>query len=106
MVSLVIRNILSNAIKFTFEGGKIELYDSETEKHIILTIKDNGIGMDEETINRILNAGKYISKAGTNNEAGTVLGLLLCQDFLNMNNGKLVINSELEKGECFLNLSA
>ncbi len=98
MVSLIVRNILSNAIKFSHKGGKIEIENSDAEKYIIITFKDYGIGMDEVTKKRIFNPDKNISKAGTNNELGTGLGLLLCQDFLQMNNGKMVIDSELNNG--------
>jgi len=101
MVSLVVRNILSNAIKFSYKGGKLEIENSSSEKYIILTFKDYGIGMDDETRKRILNSDKNISKAGTNNELGTGLGLLLSRDFLEMNYGKMSIESELRKGSVF-----
>ena len=101
MVSLVVRNILSNAIKFSYKGGKVELENSNSEKHIILTFRDYGVGMDDETRNRILNSDKNISKSGTDNELGTGLGLLLCKDFLVMSNGKMLIESELNKGSVF-----
>ncbi len=101
MVSLVVRNILSNAIKFSYKGGKVELENSNSEKHIIITFRDYGVGMDDETRNRILNSDKNISKSGTDNELGTGLGLLLCKDFLVMSNGKMLIESELNKGSVF-----
>lgn len=101
MVSLIVRNILANAIKFSYKGGTIELENTYKEDFIVLSFKDYGIGMDEETKTRILNSNKNISKAGTNNELGTGLGLMLCQDFIKMNNGKMLIESELKKGSVF-----
>lgn len=101
MVSLIIRNILSNAIKFSFKGGKVEIENSSSKKYIILAFKDYGTGMDDVTKSRILNSDKNISKTGTNNELGTGLGLLLCKDFLEMNGGKMSIDSEIDKGSTF-----
>ena len=101
MISLVVRNLLSNAIKFTNNEGIIELSSSRSDDYLILTIKDNGVGMDEQTKENILVEGKNFTKTGTNKEAGTGLGLQLCFDFVKANKGKILIESELGKGSSF-----
>jgi two-component system sensor histidine kinase/response regulator len=102
MISTVIRNLLTNAIKFTYEEGRIDilLHDS-SEKEITIAVKDNGIGMSEEIRSNLFKIGAKVSQHGTNKERGTGLGLVLCQEFADLNHGKLSVESEEGKGSTF-----
>lgn len=98
MVSTIIRNLVNNAIKFTDENGKILIKAEEDAQSVILHIKDNGIGMDQETVSILFNKEMNTSTFGTNNEKGSGLGLKICHDFVVSNKGTIEINSEKGKG--------
>ncbi|MCK9156595.1 MAG: response regulator [Paludibacteraceae bacterium] len=97
MLDTVIRNLISNAIKFTKEGGNIDIKAWQEENVMKLSITDSGIGMSQEQINDIFN-GKCNSTLGTQNEKGTGLGFSICQDYMVRNKGKIEIESEVGKG--------
>ncbi len=92
MISLVFRNILANAIKFTRSGGKIEVKALQEGDWLRIAVKDNGAGMSSEQIRQI-NQSNFFTTAGTEQEQGTGLGLFLCKEFLLKNNGTLFIES-------------
>jgi len=102
MVNSIIRNLLSNAIKFTFPGGNIAInigyHDAD---HILVTVKDNGLGMSDDNMNNLFKIEKRMSMKGTDNEMGTGLGLILCKDFIEKNNGKIWITSKEGVGSTF-----
>lgn len=101
MITTVFRNILSNAIKFTPNNGKIEviLADfNETNNTCTIAIKDNGIGIDKQFQSKIFEIDSTLSTLGTNNEKGTGLGLKLCNEFLKVNNGKIRVESVINEG--------
>lgn len=98
MVSVILRNLLHNALKFTPEGGIVETGISVTNGAAEISISDTGVGMDTETIRKILSEDEHITTTGTLGEKGTGLGLDLCRDFVEKNNGKLTIESEPGKG--------
>jgi len=98
MMSIVIRNLLTNAIKFTRENGRVELNCSIESKHILITVKDNGTGISEEDKQKLFRSDIHFSNRGTNNETGTGLGLVLCKELVEKHNGKIWIESELNKG--------
>jgi signal transduction histidine kinase len=100
MVTLVIRNLLSNAIKFTPEKGKIVIRVENEIPLCRVSIIDNGIGMDSETLKKI-QENEYYTTNGTAKESGTGLGLMLSRDFLSRNGGDLMIESEPGKGSIF-----
>jgi signal transduction histidine kinase/Tfp pilus assembly protein PilF len=102
MISTVIRNFVSNAIKFTSKGGKVELIGYHSEKSYKLIIKDYGVGMSEEDINNILSGDEQKSNYGTDNEKGTGLGLTISREFINQNKGTLKINSTIGEGSEFV----
>ena len=98
----VIRNVLSNAIKFTPESGKIEIKITEEGEYFLLSIKDSGIGMSEETIEKIFNVGSIQTSYGTKGEKGTGIGLPLCKELMEINRGDIQAISKLGKGSTFL----
>jgi signal transduction histidine kinase len=100
MVNLVLRNLISNAIKFTPEEGTITLDAREDKCHIEIFVRDSGTGMSPDVLQRLIEGSHYTS-AGTANEPGTGLGLMLCKEFLSRNGGRLNIQSEPGKGSTF-----
>ncbi|MCU0437112.1 MAG: PAS domain-containing sensor histidine kinase [Raineya sp.] len=101
MLELTLRNLISNAIKFTNHGGQILILAQKQENHIKVKVQDNGVGLNQEKIHKILN-GEFVSHTGTNREIGTGLGLNLCIEFIKMNNGSMEIHSEEGKGSEFI----
>ncbi|HEY6900884.1 MAG TPA: HAMP domain-containing sensor histidine kinase [Puia sp.] len=100
MINLVLRNLLSNAIKFTPEDGQIFVEAREMRSHIEVLVQDNGLGISQEGVKKLLDA-HYYSTRGTLGEAGTGLGLMLCREFLSRNGGQMRIESEPGKGSTF-----
>ncbi|MCX6148246.1 MAG: HAMP domain-containing sensor histidine kinase [Candidatus Kapabacteria bacterium] len=102
MLSTVLRNLISNAIKFTPRGGKVivGIFESTTE-NICFFVKDSGIGMDSEMLSKMFKINERTSRPGTEKEPSTGLGLLLCKDFIEKHNGKIWIESEVDKGTTF-----
>ncbi|HUR11700.1 MAG TPA: ATP-binding protein [Flavitalea sp.] len=101
MISLVLRNLLSNAIKFTPANGSIEIAVTEKEENVSIAVTDTGMGMDPEVVNALFNKSFYTTN-GTENETGTGIGLMLCNDFLAKNGGTLFVASERGKGSRFI----
>jgi two-component system sensor histidine kinase/response regulator len=100
MVELVLRNLLSNAMKFTNDGGKITLIAESRADQLHIGIIDSGIGIPKEDFGRVL--GKdYFNTPGTNKERGSGLGLRLCKEFLDHNNGTLWFDPNPDKGTTF-----
>lgn len=101
MVTTIIRNIISNAIKFTRQNGIIEISWFYLDDKVRIKIKDNGIGMSENTQSTLFQIDKTISNFGTNNETGTGLGLIICKEFANINSGNISFESKLDLGTSF-----
>jgi len=97
-----IRNIVSNAIKFTNKGGSVTIDSHVNENSINLHITDTGVGMSPEVIDNLFKIDKTISTKGTNNEKGTGLGLILCKEFIERNGGSISVKSEKNKGSEFI----
>ncbi|KAF0235864.1 MAG: integral membrane sensor signal transduction histidine, partial [Chitinophagaceae bacterium] len=100
MIRIVLRNLISNAIKFTPANGEINVYTSREGDRSTINIQDSGIGMTPETIQRI-GAKQYYTTAGTALEKGSGFGLMLCSDLINRHGGQLIIQSEPGKGTVF-----
>ncbi|MEO0508323.1 MAG: ATP-binding protein [Verrucomicrobiota bacterium] len=101
MLETVIRNLVSNSLKFTEPGGTIRIEASASAREkgkVELRVTDSGVGMDPERLNTLNNKLLVQTTRGTEQESGTGLGLKLCWDFLNRNEGSMVIESELGKG--------
>jgi len=101
MIFTILRNLLTNAVKFTHELGTIEVCVYENKKSFEFEIKDNGIGIPVHKQLNLLTNTKQRDSFGTNKEKGTGLGLLLCHDFITKHNGKLWFKSEENKGSSF-----
>ncbi len=102
MISTIVRNLLSNAIKFTNNGGQISLKTFANEKEWVLSVTDNGIGIDESSLKKLFRIEETYSTRGTQNEKGTGLGLILCKEFVEKHRGKFWAKSEVGKGSSFI----
>lgn len=101
MVKTILRNLLSNALKFSYEGSQIIIGSQVETDKVIVSVKDSGKGMSAEDKEKLLKTETHFSRYGTNNEEGSGLGLLLCQDFAIKNGGDLWFESEEGKGSTF-----
>ena len=97
MIKTVVRNLISNAIKFSFEGGTITIGSKIEGDHVVISVKDSGKGIKKEDQEKLLKRNPPFTSYGTNNE----LGLMLCKDFVEQHDGKLWFESEEGKGSTF-----
>lgn len=101
MISMVIRNLISNALKFTQPQGRVEI-SSHSEQHFeYVHVSDNGIGMSPDTLSKLFRIDVHPSTLGTEDEKGTGLGLILCQEFVKRNGGDIQVDSTPGKGSVF-----
>jgi signal transduction histidine kinase len=100
MMSAVLRNLISNAIKFTHPGGKINI-SAEKKEELTVSVSDNGIGIPKNRIEQLFRIDENYSTSGTQNEKGTGLGLILCKEFIEKHGGKIWVESEEGKGSIF-----
>jgi signal transduction histidine kinase len=96
-----LRNLISNAIKFTAKGGKVEANAVLSKKQVEITVSDNGIGMTKEIMEKLFRIDAKLSTRGTENEKGTGLGLFLCKEFVEKHGGRISVESEPGKGSIF-----
>lgn len=104
MITTIIRNLISNSIKFTKKGGKVIISsenDIDDDNYLKVSVKDTGVGMDNEAIGNLFRLDLKQSTPGTSNEKGTGLGLLICKDFVEKNKGKIWVESENGVGSIF-----
>ena len=101
MIDTIIRNIVSNAIKFTPENGNITISTESFPDKERLNIKDTGVGIPQDKIPLVFDMASNYSTLGTKKEKGTGLGLILCKEFVEKNNGKIELSSEVNKGTQF-----
>lgn len=101
MISTVLGNLISNAVKFTHSGGEIVISVKPKQKEWVITVSDNGVGIKKEAIEKLFRIDESHSTLGTEDEKGTGLGLLLCKEFVEKNNGKIWLESEEKKGSKF-----
>lgn len=101
MLKTILRNLLGNAIKFTREGGIINLKAVKDGNNVIVSVSDSGIGMSPEEISKLFDISRVHSKLGTANEKGTGLGLMLCRDLVGRNGGDLWVESAAGVGSVF-----
>jgi signal transduction histidine kinase len=101
-INLVVRNLISNAIKFTHEGGSVSISSQIKEGFIHISVLDNGVGISIDKIPLLFTQYKNNSTKGTGNEKGTGLGLMLCKEYVEKNKGQIWVESVQGKGSCFL----
>lgn len=101
MLSVVFRNIISNAIKFTKTGGTIRIEAIQNDSELTIQVIDSGIGMTAKMIEDIFKIDKSSGRKGTNGEPSTGLGLLLCKEFIEKHNGAITVTSEVNVGSVF-----
>jgi signal transduction histidine kinase len=102
IVNLVLRNVLSNAIKFSYEGSVINIFVEIEHGLLRIIVEDQGIGMDEQTIKKLFSPELTVSNRGTQNEKGTGLGLALCHDYIEKAGGQLIVESAKGEGSRFI----
>ncbi len=102
MVNSILRNLLSNALKFTEEGGKVTLEAEKAGDFVRVLVKDTGTGIKSEYLSKLFEIGNVRSERGTANEKGTGLGLILCREFVTENGGEIKVESEEGKGSTFI----
>ncbi len=101
MMTSVLQNLCSNALKFTRSGGHVYLSAHRSGSEVYITVRDTGIGMTKEQIDDFFSRQQPRSLKGTDGEKGTGLGLLLCRQFVEKNNGKMLIESKIDEGTTF-----
>jgi signal transduction histidine kinase len=101
MLKVVLRNLVSNAIKFTNPGGHIFINRELTPSLLTVTVSDNGVGIAADRINNLFDISKIATTPGTENEKGTGLGLLLCKEFVEKHGGRIWVESIEGKGSDF-----
>lgn len=102
MFDTILRNLISNGIKFTKEGGFVSLSAAEKNNSVEIIVEDSGVGISQENINKLFAIDANYSTPGTNKERGTGLGLMLCKELVEKNNGTIKVESELGKGTKFI----
>ncbi|MGZ2369465.1 sensor histidine kinase [Ancylomarina sp. YFZ004] len=101
ILKTVLRNLISNAIKFTKVGGCINIVVITEQKHVEISISDNGIGINEEKLKTLFNISSNTTSLGTANEKGSGLGLVLCKEFVEKLGGSIWVESEERIGSNF-----
>ena len=101
MVKTIVRNLISNAVKFSYEKGLITVSTKTDGDFVVVSVKDSGKGIKKEDQGKLLRPNTHFTSYGTNNEKGSGLGLMLCKDFVEQLGGKLWFDSEEGKGTTF-----
>jgi signal transduction histidine kinase len=102
ILQTIIRNLISNAVKFTLSGGKINIGAKMAGNPFVeLSVKDTGIGMSPEMVRNLFILDTGTSRTGSGGEPGTGLGLIICKDFIENQGGKLWVESDESKGSTF-----
>jgi len=101
MMNTILRNLLSNAIKFTSRNGNVWLSATLKDEYFEFSIKDSGVGICKETVEKLFNISEKVTREGTENESGTGLGLLLCKEFIEKHKGKIWVESTEGVGTTF-----
>ena len=102
MLKTILRNLISNAIKYTHSNGEIVLSAVQNKNNIEISVADNGVGMSEETRSKLFKFDTIVTTTGTANEKGSGLGLILCKEFVEKHGGEIWVKSEQGKGSAFI----
>ncbi len=101
MITSVLQNLVTNAIKFTPKGGEVKVSASSDSSKLKVVVSDNGVGMNEEQLSKLFRLDKASSSKGTDEETGTGLGLIIAREFIEKHNGQIWAESEVGKGSKF-----
>ena len=101
MISSVLQNLVTNAIKFTERGGEVNVLAFAESDNLNFTVSDTGVGMNEEQLQKLFKLDKTASSRGTDDEVGTGLGLIISKEFVEQHNGRIWAESTLGKGSKF-----
>jgi signal transduction histidine kinase len=101
IMGFVVRNLLTNAVKFSYENSEVIISEKIENEILSLYVKDSGVGISENNLQKLFKIDENYTQKGTNNEYGSGLGLILCKEFINLHNGSLSVESELKKGSEF-----
>jgi signal transduction histidine kinase len=101
MLRSIIMNLVTNALKFTPNGGAVSVYEKSGEGHLQLLVEDTGVGIAQNDIEKMLSSSTHFTTYGTNNEKGTGLGMIMCREFVEKNSGEMSVSSEHGKGTTF-----
>lgn len=102
MLSLLFRNLISNAIKFTHTEGTIEIIAFEENGMVLVVVSDTGVGIPKENISKLFRIDVQLTTQGTNKESGNGLGLVLCKEIIEKHGGNIWVESEADKGTQFI----
>jgi signal transduction histidine kinase len=100
-INLVIRNLMTNAIKFTNDGGEVVISAADQDTEWLIVVTDNGVGIDDDVLKILFDKTAPYTTRGTANEKGTGLGLILCKEFVEKNGGKISVQSRVGEGSKF-----
>ncbi|MCX7908027.1 MAG: ATP-binding protein [Ignavibacteria bacterium] len=100
-ITTVLRNLISNAIKFTNPGGEVKVIAKIKENFAEICVQDNGVGMNQDTLSKLFRIDVHHTALGTAKEKGTGLGLIICKEFVEVNGGKIWVESQENKGSKF-----
>jgi len=102
MITTVIRNLISNAIKFSNRDSSIHVRCVNHAEEIELSVTDQGVGIKKEIKEKLFRIDQHVTTQGTSDEKGSGLGLILCKEFVEKNNGKIWVESDINKGASFI----
>ncbi|HLO57458.1 MAG TPA: ATP-binding protein, partial [Bacteroidales bacterium] len=101
MVNTIVRNLISNALKFSYRSGKIRITAFPDHEFVVVSIRDNGMGIPADKIDKLFRIDTKFSMPGTEKEQGTGLGLKLCKEFVEKQGGKIWVQSHEDQGSEF-----
>lgn len=102
MIATVLRNLLSNAIKFSHPGSEVKIAACRKGEIVAVEVIDKGIGMDNETVEKLFKSDQYLSTRGTKNESGTGLGIVISKEFIAKHGGEICVDSQKGNGSTFV----
>jgi len=98
MVTTILRNLIHNAVKFSFNDSVVKINVYQRDKYLVTSVEDQGIGISQEELSRLFSIDGQVKKVGTNNETGSGLGLILCKEFVEKNKGEIWVESQEPQG--------
>ncbi|MBT8316922.1 MAG: ATP-binding protein, partial [Lutibacter sp.] len=101
MLHTILRNLVTNALKFTHPEGTVKIAIKNTQNEVLFVVSDTGIGIPTKYLNNLFSIDCELSNNGTANEKGTGLGLILCKEFVEQQNGKIWVESKVGEGSSF-----